>query len=161
LNQSETEKYQDLQIHGEEDLLRSAHRGGTADVLGLREDISKMEKEAGGDPVKLATANAYANARAQALRKELTDSAPSRYGMSIQEDHRFVQEQIDRGPDIKGALKALDRLQGDVNQSDVNGPIDAQDRGFPDDMKGVGKDLADAARKLANLPKVYVVGAAQ
>jgi hypothetical protein len=161
LNMSENEKYDSLKISGEEDIARAAGRGGEADVLALRERVSKLQKDAGGDPTKLAQVDAYAHAQAAAMRKELTDAGPAVYGLSGEEADKYFQQQADRGAGNQAAMKALNRFEGDVNQRGVLGKdsIDSDDRGFGVDMKNAGKDLAAAAKKLADLPKIYVVGA--
>ena len=156
--EDENLKYQHLQVAGEQALLRSTGQGATANVLGLREDVAKLQRETGGDPAKMAIVNAYATAEATAMRKTLTDSAPSQYGLSGEGVHRFFQEQIDRGPEIKSAMHAIDSFQSDVNHTkDFGGVIPGTDGGFGADFKQAAKDIQEAAKAIANAKQIYVV----
>jgi len=123
MKSAESEKYQDIRIRSEQNALRTAGRGGEADVLGVREEISRMQIAAGGDKDKLADVQRLGISELEGIRNQYKPK--TRLGLSSDDYSSVLDQQAVNGQDTNKLFAAIDAIE---KQLATGGILDTEDK---------------------------------
>jgi hypothetical protein len=155
-------RYDRMREDAADTLLRSAGRGGEADIFDIRRDVAEQERLI--DPIHdkhaeehLADVKAYGLARVAAVTEQYKPK--TEFGLNNLSYYAEMQERAVSGQHLEGMYKAANAATADFKKSDLQHPVDVDPGKSLAGLDKSSEQLRDAAKYLMdNTKKLYVAG---